>query len=192
MRLWRFACLLLLLLGAVCLSGCATSRAANIDFEIRLGKTSPKPGWLKMVHPSEDWPIYVLPKTILTADDIAEARVIELKTPRGMKREEPTRPAVLFKISWWGNWRLKSATKKHTRILHGQDGFTSKQAPRLIIMLDGKVICVISVKGEIRGNTILMPFPLSMKARKARPIAQRIVTGITGTLIPREYSPYDR
>lgn len=192
MRLWKFACPLFLLLAGVCLSGCATSRAANIDFEIRLGKTSPQPGWLKMAHPTEEWPIYVLPETILTADDIAEAHVVELKTPRGMRNEEPTRPAVLFKISWWGNRRLKSATKKHTRILRGTDGATYKQAPRLAIMLDGKVIGVIPVKGEISGNTILMPFPLSMNGRKARPIAQRIVAGITGMpIIPQERSSYD-
>jgi len=159
-------------------AGCATARRSTLDLEVRLARAEQAPGLLRMNDPNESWPIYVMPEAVLRADDISKARLVKIKAPLGSESPEPL-PGVLLQFSWFANRRLKSAVKEHTTILRAKDGRTFKKAPRLAILLDGGVIAVIPVKGEVRSDTILMVLPTMEMAR-------RVVAGLNGELPTEE------
>lgn len=179
MRRRIFVSLLLLFLAAVCLTGCAAAPRTDSAFQVRLAKPSPEPGWLRMDDPTDEWPLFVMPTAVLTAEDVAMAGVVKVDPPKGSKSKQ-ARAALLCQISWWSNRRLKSAVKKHTKVTRSDDGQVFKRAPRLAFLLDGEIIGVVPIKGEIRSDPMLIPLP----ERFSLDDAQRLVSGITG-----EHSP---
>jgi len=174
----RLALLFILGACAAVTAGCATGRRSNLNLEVRLAQAERAPGLLRMDDPNENWPIYVMPEAVLRADDVSKAGLVKIKAPLGSESREPL-PGVLIQFSWFANRRLKSAVAEHTTVLRDRNGRTFKKAPRLAILLDGKVIAVIPVKGEVRSDTILMVLPTMEMAR-------RVVAGLNGELPPDE------
>ena len=151
---------LIALLPAVLIAGCATSpRKSDAGLEIHVAQSTLDSTLIKKTDPSDGYPIYVDPNPVITGKDVVAARVVLVRRrpppddsdkDRDSSAAGKVRPGVAFQLSWWAARRLSSEIKKHTVIERSPAGHRFKRYPRLVIMFDGKILCVTPAKRKIR------------------------------------------
>lgn len=186
--------LLLALAASVSLAaGCAAPRTRPaVDLQIRLAAITKEAGGTEIKDPVDGETLFMYPEAVLTHDDIVSARSIKVaqvvlpaRSPgsaaasvtKAKKGERPaayarsttaTRPGVCFTLSWSGARRLRRELKKHSKpvALTFPWAGQGEVAPRLVILVEGKVFAVTPVKGKVKRKMLIVGSFSEAKAQR--------------------------